>query len=108
MEIKEVIYAYLMRLGIPSRQTIKKRPFNWQMVAMLFLLGGEIFVVVMFLKFEAKELKDYTDCIYFVISVITATSNFSYVSWNLAKLFEFIDKLDAIVHTSECHQPTHY
>lgn len=108
MEIKEAIYAYMMRVGMPSRQTVKMHPFNSQMMAMLFLLGVDIFILGMFLIFEAKELKDYTDCIYFIISVVTATVNFVYAGSNLAELFEFIDKLDAIVETSEHYLTSHY
>lgn len=57
----------------------------------------------MYMIHRATNLKEYADSIYLTISQSSAALNFAFVTWKMAEIFRFIDKLEDIVNISKCH-----
>lgn len=103
MEIKEVIYIYLTRVGMTSHQLVKRHPFNMRNSNMLLTFSVAILSKVMYLIYGIKSLKEFTDCVYLLISGLTAAINFAFVTWKMAEIIRFIENFVNIINTSECH-----
>lgn len=101
MKIKGIIDVYLMRVGMTSYQSMQQHPFNMRNTTTLMNLVTYVFCVVMFLIYDAKNLKEYTDSIYLSISVGGAALNFAFVNWEMAKIFRFIENLQHVVNASK-------
>lgn len=101
MTIKAVIRSYLSRVGMTSHQSRRRHPFNIRNSTILFLMDITVFSAVMYLIYDAKNLKEYADCIFLIITVTSLMFNFAYVNWNMAKIFRFIDSLQDVINTSE-------
>lgn len=102
MKLLAAIYSYLMRVGMTPHQSIQRHPLNMRILTILILLSIDIGKVVIYLNYEAKNLKDYTDAIFLITAVSTATLNFAFVTWKMTDIFRLFEHLEDIVNTSKC------
>lgn len=103
MIFMEVVYSYLMLVGMTLEQSRQKHPFNLRNSAMLFLLLIDNASVAMDLVYEAKNLKEYSDSVYLTTTVLVAMLNYAIVTWKMAELFRFFENLEDIVTASKWH-----
>lgn len=103
MKTVQAIYGHLMRVGMTSHQSIKRHPFNIRNTTMLFILCTVIVCTVIYLIYEATNLKEYADSIFVIITVVSGALNFAFINWKMAEIFRFIDSLEDSVNTSKCY-----
>lgn len=94
------INSHLMRVGMISEQSNKAHPLNMRNMTVLLILIAFLACSVMYLIFEPKTLKDYTDSIFLFITVLTVALNFAYVTWKMAEIFRFTKSLEDVINTS--------
>lgn len=105
MKFAETISNFLSRIGMTSRQSIERHPFNMRNSTMLFIFASSNFCTVMYLIGGASNLKEYSDSIYLTITMLSGFLAFAFVSLKTTKILRFIENLEEIVSTSEFSLP---
>lgn len=99
------IHCILARVGMTPYQPIKWYPINLRnTIVMLISFMGTI-SDVMYLNYEATNLKEYTDTIYLLITGFASELNFAFVIWKMAEIFRFLENLEDSINTSKSYQP---
>lgn len=97
----EAIYSHLMRVGMTSHPSIQGHTFNVRNSTSLFIFFTSGVSAVLYLFNGAKNLNEYADTIYLVITATTSALAFASVNWKMAEIFRFIDNLEDIIGTSK-------
>lgn len=101
MKIFEVVYSMLKIVGLNAGQSFEKHPFNLRNSTATLVFVLSIFLTIMYLHSEAKNLQDYGDGIYLATTLLAGALNFAYAIWKIADIFRLIDALEDVVNTSE-------
>lgn len=100
MRAFECVENYFRIIGIDLQQSQQKYPFNVKIVLILFIFVCGIISNVVFLFSETQTFQEFNGSLYEISSAFVVATSFSIFTWNMPKLFRFINSLEAIVNKS--------
>lgn len=103
MEVIGLIYKYLLRVGITSKQSTKNHPFNIRNSAILFTFGMHVTFNMLYLFYGAANLNEYAESVYFTIMAISGGLVFAFGTWKMFEIFRFFEYLEDTINTRKCH-----
>lgn len=97
----ETLRKNLTNAGIGSNSTNQSWPFNGNIFYGFIVLGYGIFFTSAFIIYEAESIADYTQSVYAVSLLTLISVCFLILIFNVKKFFEFINRTDNLINTSE-------
>lgn len=101
MKIFQQIQKNFAILGIDSKSSVQRIPFNARNVSALFLMGVPIVMECIFLNHVVSTFREYIEFIKIIIAMWTGTLALAAIIWKMSDLFRFIDSLEAAIKKSK-------
>lgn len=101
MKLFQVCQKYMAIIGIRRLLPDEKFPFNRRNVGILFIFGQSFIAASAFLVFDAKTLKEYTECLYTWISVLGVLIGLALVIIRTEEIFQLIENMEKMVEQRE-------
>lgn len=102
MKLFDSINYILIRAGMTSHQFTQKHLYNIRNSIMLLIFAINFVFIMVNLIHGPENLKDYTDSIFLMNTVVSTGINYAFVIWKMAEIFRFMDDLEDTVSTSKC------
>lgn len=100
MKLFQRTQSYLAILGIEPNQLIQRHQFNGRILMGFLLLGLSTILFSLFLFYEAKNFREYTEIIYILSGMIVCTTAFTSTILKRKMIFDFFEMAENIVNTS--------
>lgn len=82
-------------------QSRQEYPFNMRILVILFIFVCGIISDIVFLLSETKTFEEFNSSLYEISSAFVVATSFTIFTWNMRKLFHFINCLEEIVNKSK-------
>lgn len=97
-----MIRLNLAKAGVDTILANQSYPFNWTILFGFLLLAFGIFFTSAFVVHDAGTIADYTQSIYAVSLITLIIFAFLALILSAESLFDFFERSDDLVNTSEC------
>lgn len=97
MKVLQVIQKYLKALGVQPLQTPEQSRFNVRNLGTFFLLVQTLLSALAYFYFDAKTVREYTECFYIAASAIGTNSMFGIILAKEVNFFMFVNNVEKTI-----------